>query len=122
MSRRKATSLHRILIPSSELDKRNHDCLARNETVHPAALAAFLLSETMTQRPVRHPTPHMCARYTLRTPADLLAQRFGLADIPRLVARYNISPTQPVAVIGTKAGGHGRGLALFKWGFVPHCP
>ena len=30
----------------------------------------------------------------------------------------NVAPTQLVAVIGTKAGG-GRGLAMFRWGFVP---
>lgn len=62
----------------------------------------------------------MCARYTLHTPADLLAERFGLNQVPDLRPRYNVSPTQAVPVIGTKVGGHGRGLALFKWGFVPH--
>src|SRR3954449_8567926 len=61
----------------------------------------------------------MCARYTLRTPADLLAARFGLPQVPDLLPRYNVSPTQPVPVIGTKAGGQGRGLALFRWGFIP---
>jgi putative SOS response-associated peptidase YedK len=62
----------------------------------------------------------MCARYTLRTPADLLAERFGLGQVPDLRPRYNMAPSQSVPVIGTKAGGHGRGLALFKWGFIPH--
>jgi putative SOS response-associated peptidase YedK len=62
----------------------------------------------------------MCARYTLRTPADLLAARFGLPRVPDLLPRYNVSPTQSVPVIGTKAGGQGRGLALFRWGFIPH--
>ena len=62
----------------------------------------------------------MCARFTIRTPADLLAERFGLLQVPDLRQRYNVSPTQTIPVIGTKAGGQGRGLALFKWGFVPH--
>jgi putative SOS response-associated peptidase YedK len=48
------------------------------------------------------------ARYTLRTPADLLAARTGLPQIPDLRPRYNVSPTQPVPVFGTKAGGHDR--------------
>ena len=62
----------------------------------------------------------MCARYTIRTPADQLAARFGLPQVPDLRPRYNVSPTQSVPVIGTKAGGLGRGLALFRWGFIPH--
>jgi putative SOS response-associated peptidase YedK len=62
----------------------------------------------------------MCARYTIRTPADLLAARFGLPQVPDLRPRFNISPAQAIPVIGTRAGGHGRGLAMFKWGFVPH--
>ena len=62
----------------------------------------------------------MCARYTLRSPADLLAERFSLLQPPALQRRFNIAPSQLVPVIGAKAGGHGRGLAMFKWGFIPH--
>src|SRR4051812_42663809 len=62
----------------------------------------------------------MCARFTLFTPGAEIAARFGLADVPDLVPRYNVSPTQAVPVVGAKAGGHGRGLALFRWGFIPH--
>lgn len=61
----------------------------------------------------------MCALYTLRSPADLLAVRFGLPQAADLKLRYNIVPSQFIPVIGAKAGG-GRGLAMFKWGFVPH--
>ncbi len=64
--------------------------------------------------------PRMCAHYTLRAPADLLAERFGLPQRPDLKPRFNIAPSQLVPVIGAKAGGHGRGLAMFKWGFIPH--
>ena len=39
---------------------------------------------------------------------------------PDLRPRYNIAPSQLIPVIGAKAGGHGRGLAMFKWGFIPH--
>jgi putative SOS response-associated peptidase YedK len=62
----------------------------------------------------------MCARYTLRSPADLLAARFGLPETPGFRPRFNIAPSQLIPVIGAKAGGHGRGLAMFKWGFIPH--
>lgn len=51
----------------------------------------------------------MCARYTLRAPAGMLAERFGLAQVPYLVARYNIAPSQPIPVVGTEAGGRGVG-------------
>ena len=61
----------------------------------------------------------MCARFTLRSPADLLAERFGLLQVPSLTPRFNIAPSQLIPVIGAKAGG-GRGLAMFKWGFIPH--
>jgi putative SOS response-associated peptidase YedK len=62
----------------------------------------------------------MCARFTLFTPGDAIARRFGLGQVPALQPRYNVAPSQLVAVVGTKAGGHGRGLAQFRWGFVPH--
>lgn len=62
----------------------------------------------------------MCARFTLFTPGGVLAERFHLTQPPDLAPRYNIAPSQPIPVIGTKAGGQGRGLALFRWGFTPH--
>jgi putative SOS response-associated peptidase YedK len=62
----------------------------------------------------------MRARYTLRSPADLLAERFGLLQPPDLQPRFNIAPSQLIPVIGTKAGRQGRGLAHFKLGFLPH--
>lgn len=62
----------------------------------------------------------MCARFTLFTPGDRIARMFHLAQVPDLVPRYNVAPSQLVAVIGTKAAGSGRGLAMFRWGFVPH--
>jgi putative SOS response-associated peptidase YedK len=60
----------------------------------------------------------MCARYTVRTPADFLAARFGVPSVPDLRPRFNVAPSQSVPVVGAKANG-GRPLALFKWGFVP---
>ena len=61
----------------------------------------------------------MCARFTLHSDPDLVALRFGLLQVPQLVPRYNVAPSQLVAVVGSKAGG-GRGLAMFQWGFIPH--
>jgi putative SOS response-associated peptidase YedK len=41
----------------------------------------------------------MCGRFTLRTPARDLVEVFELLREPELSPRYNIAPTQNVAVI-----------------------
>jgi putative SOS response-associated peptidase YedK len=61
----------------------------------------------------------MCGRFSLRADPRAVATLFDLPSIPELPARYNISPTQPVAVVGTKPGGQGRGLVEMRWGLVP---
>lgn len=64
----------------------------------------------------------MCGRYTLTTPAEVVAATFGVeadARTPRLVPRYNVSPSQTVAVVGLKPDGRRRGLAVLRWGLVP---
>ncbi len=65
----------------------------------------------------------MCARYTLRTPLNLLVEEFQLG-IPGFlksfepVPRYNVAPTQ--TVIGVKGAESGsRELSLFHWGLIP---
>lgn len=59
----------------------------------------------------------MCGRFTLATPGEIVGEAFGLDETPSLDARYNIAPTQPVAVV--RAGEGGRHLALLRWGLVP---
>jgi len=58
----------------------------------------------------------MCGRFTLTTPAELIAEVFGLEQTPQLSARYNIAPTQDVAAV-VPAGGK-RQLELFRWGML----
>ncbi len=41
----------------------------------------------------------MCGRFVLMTPSKSLVERFGLEEEPALEPRYNIAPTQMVAVI-----------------------
>ena len=41
----------------------------------------------------------MCGRYTLKAPREAIAEAFDLADVPQLLPRYNIAPTQAVAVV-----------------------
>ncbi|MBI2977024.1 MAG: SOS response-associated peptidase [Chloroflexi bacterium] len=59
----------------------------------------------------------MCGRFTLTAdPADLQAA-FNLAEAPPALApRYNIAPTQPVAVVANNSGGK---LEFFRWGLIP---
>jgi len=55
----------------------------------------------------------MCGRATLSTPARILAEAFGLSFVPELAPRYNVAPTQPVAVMRTAGQ-----LELLRWGLV----
>jgi putative SOS response-associated peptidase YedK len=55
----------------------------------------------------------MCGRATLSTPGDELREVFGLDDVPDLPPRFNIAPTQPIAVIREP-----RRLELLRWGLV----
>jgi putative SOS response-associated peptidase YedK len=64
----------------------------------------------------------MCGRFTLRTPMTKLAEQFmlpGLSEgnLPELTPRYNIAPTQNVAVV--RMGDAGRELAMLRWGLIP---
>lgn len=59
----------------------------------------------------------MCARFT-QFGIQQVAQLFGLAaPVPDLEDRYNIAPTDPVAVV--RQGARGRELAWMQWGLVP---
>jgi putative SOS response-associated peptidase YedK len=60
----------------------------------------------------------MCGRFMLSSPPAAVAERFGLPEPPDLFGRYNVAPTQLVAVVGDGPK-HGRRLALFRWGLVP---
>src|SRR5919201_5113121 len=61
----------------------------------------------------------MCGRYPLTADAEGLAFPFS-ADpgTSEFFPRYNVAPSQAVAVIGLRADGT-RGLALLRWGLVP---
>ena len=61
--------------------------------------------------------PKMCGRFTLRTPARDLVEIFQLFRTPEIVPRYNISPTQPVAVV--RQVERRRELSMMRWGLVP---
>jgi putative SOS response-associated peptidase YedK len=59
----------------------------------------------------------MCGRFTLRTPPKDLIEVFQLLRTLEMTPRYNIAPTQPVAVV--RQGATCRELSLLRWGLVP---
>jgi len=61
----------------------------------------------------------MCGRYALTADSGQIAQWFDLEEPPMVSVRYNVAPSQLVAVVGLKPGGLRRGLVLMRWGFVP---
>jgi putative SOS response-associated peptidase YedK len=65
----------------------------------------------------------MCGRYTLTTPKEILKEAFDLSDMHSLVElkgpRFNIAPTQNVAVIANRPKEKGRQVEFFRWGLVP---
>jgi putative SOS response-associated peptidase YedK len=53
------------------------------------------------------------------TPGRSLAERFNLEEVPDLEPRYNIAPTQKVAIIRLNPETLRRRLGLVKWGLIP---
>lgn len=60
----------------------------------------------------------MCGRYAFKSPVEHVRQLFRFKNLPNLPPRYNIAPTQDIAVIRDTAEG-GRELTLMRWGLVP---
>jgi putative SOS response-associated peptidase YedK len=60
----------------------------------------------------------MCGRFTLTTPGELLAEVFGLDEVPKLATRYNVAPGQQVALVRQPTAGGARQLELATWGLT----
>lgn len=61
----------------------------------------------------------MCGRYTLKTPVERLSEEFQFPQIIPLKPRYNIAPSQPVAVVRLLPDDTQRKLDLLHWGLIP---
>jgi putative SOS response-associated peptidase YedK len=62
----------------------------------------------------------MCGRYTITSPAQVIAEVFGAVAGPvELAPRYNVCPGQDVPVVRTRHGADDRELDLLRWGLVP---
>jgi putative SOS response-associated peptidase YedK len=60
----------------------------------------------------------MCSRYSLTSPPEAVRAYFGYADTPNFPARYNVVPTQPIAVVARDREGVRR-FRLMRWGLLP---
>jgi putative SOS response-associated peptidase YedK len=60
----------------------------------------------------------MCGRFALVATGEEVAAHYQLPEIPFVVPRYNIAPTQPVAAVRLKHDGE-REFTFFQWGLIP---
>ena len=60
----------------------------------------------------------MCGRFALTATPDEIATAFGLPAVPPFPPRYNIAPSQPVAVI-RQLQHQPREFRLMQWGLIP---
>ena len=60
----------------------------------------------------------MCGRYVLKKPPKDLSDLFQAVVRDNFPPRYNIAPTQPIAVIRQNER-RAREYALMRWGFIP---
>jgi putative SOS response-associated peptidase YedK len=59
----------------------------------------------------------MCGRYAITTAPEAIRQLFGYLDRPNFPPRYNVAPTQPIAIVRLEEGK--RRFALVRWGLIP---
>lgn len=59
----------------------------------------------------------MCGRYTLTMTPEELKRLFRYAETPNFPPRFNIAPTQPIAIV--RSDGGERHFQLVRWGLIP---
>jgi putative SOS response-associated peptidase YedK len=59
----------------------------------------------------------MCGRYTLTSAPEALRALFRYEEQPNFPPRYNVAPTQPIAIVRLVDGQ--RHFALVRWGLLP---
>jgi putative SOS response-associated peptidase YedK len=59
----------------------------------------------------------MCGRFLLRADPEKLKELLGYVEDEDFPPRYNIAPTQPIAIVRVSQGA--RHLALVRWGLIP---
>ena len=61
----------------------------------------------------------MCGRFAFFAPPEAIAEYFGVLNATELEPRYNVAPTQDVAIVRADADGERR-LSMARWGLVPY--
>jgi putative SOS response-associated peptidase YedK len=59
----------------------------------------------------------MCGRFVVRSSPEEIRRLLGYEDTPNFPPRYNIAPTQPIAVVRLERGR--RRFSLMRWGLIP---
>ena len=59
----------------------------------------------------------MCGRYAVTSAPEAIRALFGYPEQPNFPPRYNIAPTQPIAIVRVIDGK--RQFALVRWGLLP---
>jgi putative SOS response-associated peptidase YedK len=90
------------------------------------AAQSYRLPSVLTMRRREHvPVPRarlasiMCGRTALTAKAEDLRDALGLDETPSLVPRYNVPPSDRVAVLRGPTGSPHRRLELVRWGLIP---
>lgn len=82
-------------------------------------MAARIKPEAGTRRDARYSDSPMCGRTALAANPEDLRAALGLDETPALAPRYNVTPSQAIAVLRTPRGSTSRKLELLRWGLVP---
>lgn len=61
----------------------------------------------------------MCGRYSLTKVDRALLERFDLFDLPEVIPRYNVAPTQLAPIVRRKRDADARELVMARFGLVP---
>src|SRR4051794_29457091 len=59
----------------------------------------------------------MCGRFVISSAPEALRQLFDYVEQPNFPPRYNVAPTQPIAVVIQEKGA--RHFRLMRWGLLP---
>lgn len=62
----------------------------------------------------------MCGRVKLSTDVTELVRDFDFRNLPNVPTRYNVAPTQQIAVVRRAIEADGRELALLRWRLIPY--
>jgi putative SOS response-associated peptidase YedK len=61
----------------------------------------------------------MCGRFIQITIGEIIGEEFQLPKAPDLAPRYNIAPSQSIAVVRLSQDPNRRELCMLRWGLIP---